>query len=455
MSGETTHLSPREVFETIREAAAAGDEARLGTLLRDMHPADVAEVLHALDTDERRAALRALRSSVPAVLPEVDRELQGELLDLLEDEEVTWLAGELPSDEAADALGALPQERMRRILGQLPEAEGARLRRLLKFPEDTAGGIMATEVVAVREDALAAEAIEVLRERADEVEGYQQIYVVDGGGRLVGTLSLGRLLLAKPGMPVSQIMDREVISVPTDMDQEEVAALVRKYDLVAVPAVDSLGRLVGSISVDDVVDVIQEEASEDVARMAGTTDAEIGEESVVRVSRIRLPWLVIGLFGGCVSALLMSRFEHSLNTVLALAFFVPVITAMGGNVGMQSSAIVVRSLALGEFSLVQVRRRLAREAAIAIVNGIVCGGLLSLIAIAWRKDVGLGVVVGVSMATSMLVAAMTGTFFPILLKRLRIDPALASGPFVTISNDILNLLVYFSVAHLALSWLAH
>lgn len=453
MSAEAASLSPRELLDAIREAAEAGDAARLGGLLRNLHPADIAEILPALAANERQAALKVLRASAPAVIPEVDRELQGELLDLLEDDEVAWLARELPSDEAVDALAALPKDRLRRILGLLPEAEATPLRRLLKFPGDTAGGIMATEVVAVRDDALAAEAIEMLRQRAEEIEEYQQIYVVDAAGRLVGTLSLGRLLLAKPGMPVSAIMDRSVISVPTDMDQEEVATAVRKYDLVAVPVVDAEGRLAGSISVDDVVDVIEKEASEDVARLAGTTDAEIGEESVLRVSRIRLPWLVIGLLGGCVSALLMSRFEHSLNAVLALAFFVPVITAMGGNVGMQSSAIVVRNLALGDPGLLDVRRRLAREAAVAVVNGAVCGGLLSLVATLWRKDPRLGAVVGVSMVTSMIVAAMTGTFFPILLKRLRVDPALASGPFVTISNDILNLLVYFSVAHVALSWL--
>ncbi len=454
MTADHTPLSTKDLLDAIREAVAARDEGRLRAALRDVHPADVAEILPGLDTDERRLAFRVLRKRGPDVLSEVDRELQQELLDLLEDEEVVWFTQQLPSDEAVDVLGVLPDERQRRVLGLLPEPEAKKIRRLLKFPEDTAGGIMATEVVAVREDALAAEAIELLRDRAEGIEEYQRIYVVDAAGRLVGTLSLGRLLLAKPGMPVSQIMAGEVISVPTDMDQEEVAAVVRKYDLVAVPVVDAEGRLVGSISVDDVVDVIQAEATEDVARLAGTTDAELGEESVLRVSTIRLPWLVIGLLGGIVSAALMSRFEHSLQTVLALAFFVPVITAMGGNVGMQSSAIVVRGLALGQFDILDVPRRLSREFAIALVNGIICGTLLSIVAALWRNDPRLGLVVGVSMASSMIVAAMTGTFFPILLKRFRIDPALAGGPFITISNDILNLLIYFSVAHASLSWLA-
>jgi magnesium transporter len=454
MTPDHAPLVTKDLAEAIREAVAAGDEERLRAALRDVHPADVAEILPGLDTEERRLAFRVLRKRGPDVLSEVDRELQQELLGLLEDDEVVWFARQLPSDEAVDVLGVLPDERRRRVLGLLPETEAKKIRRLLKFPEDTAGGIMATEVVAVRDDALAAEAIELLRDRAEGIDEYQRIYVVDAAGRLVGTLSLGRLLLAKPGMPVSQIMAGEPISVPTDMDQEEVAAVVRKYDLVAVPVVDAEGHLVGNISVDDVVDVIQEEATEDVARLAGTTDAELGEESVLRVSTIRLPWLVIGLGGGLVSAALMSRFEHSLQTMLALAFFVPVITAMGGNVGMQSSAIVVRGLALGQFNLLDVPRRLGREFAIALVNGIVCGTLLSIVAALWRRDPRLGLVVGVSMVSSMIVAAMTGTFFPILLKRFRIDPALAGGPFITISNDILNLLIYFSVAHVSLSWLA-
>ncbi len=454
MTADHAPLTTKDLLDAIREAVAARDEGLLRAALRDVHPADVAEILPGLDTDERRLAFRVLRKRGPDVLSEVDKELQQELLDLLEDEEVVWFTQQLPSDEAVDVLGVLPDERQRRVLGLLSEPEAKKIRRLLKFPEDTAGGIMATEVVAVREDVLAAEAIELLRDRAEGIEEYQRIYVVDASGRLVGTLSLGRLLLAKPGMPVSQIMAGEVISVPTDMDQEEVAAVVRKYDLVAVPVVDAEGRLVGSISVDDVVDVIQAEATEDVARLAGTTDAELGEESVLRVSTIRLPWLVIGLLGGIVSAALMSRFEHSLQTVLALAFFVPVITAMGGNVGMQSSAIVIRGLALGQFNILDVPRRLSREFAIALVNGIICGTLLSIVAALWRNDPRLGLVVGVSMMSSMIVAAMTGTFFPILLKRFRIDPALAGGPFITISNDILNLLIYFSVAHVSLSWLA-
>lgn len=453
MTDGATPLTPRELLDGIRDAIAARDDSRLRELLADLHPADVAELIANLEAEERGYAFSILRRRAPAVLSEVDEEIQSELLDILDDAEVGRLVKELPSDEAVDVLGVLPEERVLQILRHVGEPEARGIRKLLKFAEDTAGGIMAAEVVAVREDATAADAIERLRERADELEEHQRVYVVDPAGKLVGTLSLGRLLLARPTAPVSEIVERDVVSVPTEMDQEEVASIVRKYDLVAVPVVDAEGRLVGSISIDDVVDVIQEEASEDVARMAGTTDEEIGEESVLRVSTIRLPWLIAGLIGECVAAVLLSRYEHSLQTVLALAFFIPVITAMGGNVGMQSSAVVVRALALGEWNLVDIRRQVFRAAAIAAINGFVCGGLLALVAALWQGDPRLGVVVGVSLFAGMIVAGLTGTFYPLLLRKLRVDPAIASGPFVTVSNDVLNLLIYFSVASLSLSWL--
>lgn len=453
MTDGAAPLSPREILDGMQSAIASRDETLLRALLADLHPADVAELIANLDPDERAFAFSILRRRAPAVLSEVDGEIQSELLDILGDAEVGRIVKELPSDEAVDILGVLPEERALNILRHVGDPEARGIRKLLKFAEDTAGGIMAAEFVAVHDDATAADAIEELRRRADELEEHQRVYVIDHDGKLVGTLSLGRLLLARPTTPISQIMKGDVISVPTDMDQEEVAAIVRKYDLVAVPVVDAEGKMVGSISIDDVVDVMQEEASEDVARMAGTTDEEIGEESVLRVSTIRLPWLIAGLIGECVAALLLSRYERSLEAVLALAFFIPVITAMGGNVGMQSSAVVVRAIALGEWNLVDLRRQLFRAVAVASINGLVCGGLLALVAGLWQGDPRLGAVVGISLFAGMIVAGITGTFYPLVLRRLRVDPAIASGPFVTVSNDVLNLLIYFTVASVALSWL--
>jgi magnesium transporter len=269
--------------------------------------------------------------------------------------------------------------------------------------------------------------------------------VVDDVGKLVGVISLKDLVLELTDIKISDIMNTEVISVHVDTDQEEVARLVKKYDLVAIPVVGDDHRLVGRITHDDIIDVIEEEADEDISLMAGVIDQEITEESTLKISRARLPWLILGLLAGIIAAAVINQFEASLERVLALSFFFPVIMAMGGSTGTQAATIVVRGLATGDISLMNIGKRLWMEMRVAIVNALVCGMLLGLIVGTWVSDYALGSVVGLALVLIIVNAGVIGSAVPMALKKLNIDPALATGPFVTTSNDILSLLIYLGL----------
>jgi magnesium transporter len=248
-------------------------------------------------------------------------------------------------------------------------------------------------------------------------------------------------------------MEDDVFSVQTGMDQEEVAALVAKYDLVSVPVVDAFGRLVGRITVDDIVDVIEEEATEDIHRMAGTSEDEVEAESILRISGLRLPWLVVGLAGGLLAAFVISRYEVSLRELLVLSFFVPVIASMAGNVAIQSSAIVIRALATDELAVGHIWPRLRREIGVGLITGGVCALILFAVTSFWQTSSRLGIVVGVSLLSVVLVAAAMGTVVPMVLRKLNVDPALATGPFVTTSNDVIGLMIYLHIATFFLGWM--
>jgi magnesium transporter len=338
-----------------------------------------------------------------------------------------------------------------KILKQIEPQESAEVRQLLAHEEDTAGGIMALELVAMAQDSTIGEAINEIRKKAEEIETINHVYVVDDKRRLVGLVPLKKLILAEPYTRLSEIMNRDVISVPVGTDQEEVAKLVRKYDLLSVPVVDVQGRLIGRITHDDIVDVMEEEAAEDISHMAGIAShgdiRDIRDTSVLRTARIRLPWLVIGLFGGIVAAWILSFFEDKLQqNIVVLMFFVPVVMAMGGNAGIQSSTIVVHGLATGSIGLGDMVQRLLREMRVAFLNGFLCGLLLLLIVtVVWNQP-HYGILVGVSLLIVMFVAALVGASIPLLLKRYNVDPAIATGPFITISNDILGLFIYMAIS---------
>ncbi len=435
-----------KLIEEVKHFAEQGNRQGLKKLIDDMRAADLADLIEYLDPEERLFIFNLLEpDGAGEVLVEIETPVQERILKGLDNQAITEIVQGLDSDDAADLVGDLPDDRAREIIERVGDEVSEELEKLLPYPEDTAGGIMALEFVAVKADARVKDAIDTIREKREEVENLYYIWVVDDLGKLVGVISLKDLVLEVTDRKISDIMNPEVISVHVDTDQEEVARLVKKYDLVAIPVVGDDHRLAGRITHDDIIDVIEEEADEDISLMAGVIDQEITEESTLKISRARLPWLIAGLFGGILAAAVINQFESSLEKILALSFFFPVIMAMGGSTGTQAATIVVRGMATGDISLVNIGKRLWMEMRVALVNALVCGILLALIVGTWVSDYGLGSVVGLALVLIIVNAGVIGSAVPMALKKWNIDPALATGPFVTTSNDILSLLIYLGL----------
>ncbi len=435
-----------KLIEEVKHFAEEGNRQGLKKLIDDMRAADLADLIEYLDPEERLFIFNLLEpDGAGEVLVEIETPVQERILKGLDNQAITEIVQGLDSDDAADLVGDLPDDRAREIIERVGDEVSEELGKLLPYPDDTAGGIMALEFVAVKADASVKDAIDTIREKREEVENLYYIWVVDDLGKLVGVISLKDLVLEPTDRKISDIMNPEVISVHVDTDQEEVARLVKKYDLVAIPVVGDDQRLAGRITHDDIIDVIEEEADEDISLMAGVIDQEITEESTLKISRARLPWLIAGLFGGIIAAAVIKQFESSLEKVLALSFFFPVIMAMGGSTGTQAATIVVRGMATGDISLVNIGKRLWMEMRVALVNALVCGILLALIVGTWVSDYGLGSVVGLALVLIIVNAGVIGSAVPMALKKWNIDPALATGPFVTTSNDILSLLIYLGL----------
>ncbi len=385
------------------------------------------------------------------VLSELDHATGAKLLEQLDKETITEVLQEMPYDDAVDIIRNMPEEVADELLSIMHDEASEEIEQLLQYGEDTAGGIMATEFFALGEDVTVREAIEALQQ-ADDLEMVFYVYVINDQQQLVGVLSLRQLLTVPPATPLNQIMATEVISVGTGIDQEEVAQQVARYNLLAVPVVDDNNRLVGIVTVDDIIDVLREEATEDILKMAGTSEDELlyGLQSL-KIARLRLPWLITSLFGGVVTGYLMWLFKATLEQIIALITFVPVITGMGGNVGGQSSTIVVRGFATGRIDFSTLRAVFFKELRVGLIMGIVCGLVVGLVALFWHHNPYLGLVVGLAMVTAMTVAASMGVLAPSFFKKIGIDPAIASSPFVQTANDISGILIYFGTATMFLN----
>ena len=435
------------VFET-------GNLSPLAGITAGMRAADIAEVLASLQSERRVTLFNALDLELASeVLTLLDEGPSREVLECIEEPEIVRLIELMASDDAADIINFLSREQAKSVLDKISREGYEDVSELLKFDEETAGGLMAREVMMVKGEMKISEVIGLLRAEAENIEHIQNIYVVDREKILLGIIPIINLLVAEVENRAEEVMDRDVVTVTVDTDQEDVASVFAKYDLYSVPVIDGRGRLVGRITVDDIIDVIEEEATEDITMMAGTGDEEFWEKSPVKISRARLPWLITGLFGGIASAIVMNHFKSSLESVLTLAFFVPVITAMGGNVGIQSSAITVRELAMGRLGVLRMSGKLFRELRVAILNGAVLGAVLLIIVTLWWKDYRLGILLGLCLVTTISWSTLMGAAVPILLKKIGIDPALATGPFITASNDILGIVIYLGIATLFLDWI--
>jgi magnesium transporter len=431
------------LIEEVKLLIKDEDRTTLGRLVYEMQAADVADLVEHLEHEERLYIIELLMpEDAGEVLLEMEPPVQERILGSLNAEAITKIVQELDSDDAADLVGDLPAERVKEIIDSVETGVREDLQKLLPFPEDSAGGLMALEYVAVNANATVQEAIEKLRKKREEVENLYYVFAVDDYNRLSGLVSLKDLVLEPPERKIKDIMNPEIISVHVDTDQEKVARLFQKYDLVSVPVVDDQHHLVGRITHDDIMDVIEEETDEDMSLMAGVMHQEIAEESPLRISRARLPWLVVGLFGGILAAVVINQFESSLERVIALSFFFPVVMAMGGNTGIQAATVAVRGLATGDISLVGFGKRIIVEMKVALLNGLVCALILGSVVSIWLSDIMLGSVVALSLILIVLNSGVIGAFVPLALKRLNIDPALATGPFVTTTNDILSLFIY-------------
>lgn len=440
----------KEFLEDLRLKIEASDLPWIKDQVLELHYADIAEILDKLSSEEAKFIYFMMDEEVQAdVLMELEEEVRDKFLASLSSKEIADQLENLDSDDAADILGELSEEQIQEVISQMEDDEAAEdIVDLLNYDEDTAGGLMQKEFIQAKLDWPVNRCLVELRRQAEDVEKVYTIYVVDDLNKLVGVLSLKRLLFASPKTRIIDLYQgKNIISVKTSDDSEQVAKVMEKYGLVSVPVVDLQNKLVGRITLDDVVDIIKEEADKDFQLASGISEKVESNASVWRMSRARLPWLLIGLLGGILGAQVISGFEGSIAKIPALAFFIPLITAMGGNVGVQSSAIVVQSLAKGNNQFGSILSKLSKEAWVALLNGLLLASLIYGIASVFENAT-LGIIVSISLFTVMFFAAIFGTVIPLILDKYNIDPALATGPFVTTLNDVTGLFIYFTVGML-------
>ena len=424
-------------------------------MLAQFHPADIADLLESLEEEKKRAVFQKLNTEVASeVISYLSEFSQEQILSELSHRRLGQIVDEMDSDDAADLLTGMPEEVVEKVLARIDSEDSEHVRRLLVHGEETAGGIMQAELLAVPQEATVAEAIARVRLLGEDLDYLTNVFVVDSQSKVLGQLSLKRLILATPGDKVSEVMETNFKTIPVDMDQEEVAHIFQKYDLLSAPVVEGDGTLVGRITIDDIMDIIEEEVSEDILRMAGTHEDElVYGDKIWKISRLRLPWLITNLFGGLLTGYLLWIFKVALHDAIVLVTFVPVITGMGGNVGIQSSSITVRGLATGDVDLQRLGRTIFKEVRVGLLMALACGFTLGAIAEIWHQNPALGFAVGIAMAVAIVVASLMGTRVPIIFKRLGVDPAVASGPFVTTANDITGILIYLSISTLFLKYI--
>ncbi len=443
-----------ELIEEIENMISNDDKKALLLYMKDIHYADVAEIIDELNLDEATYLIKLLDSKKTSdVLTELDEDVRDRILENLTAKEIAEEILELDTDDAADIINELPDERREEVISYIDDHEHAKdIVELLRYDEDTAGGLMAKELVKVNENWTVLNCIGEMRAQAENVTRVHSIYVVDDNEKLLGRLSLKDLLTASTKSAIKDVYIRKVDYVSVHETAEEVAKIMAKYDLEAIPVVDETNRLVGRITIDDIVDVIRDEAERDYQMAAGISGDVEAKDSILKLTKARLPWLLIGTFGGMMAAGIISSFQEGMGNYIILLSFVPLIQATAGNVGVQSSAIVVQGLANDSIDG-EIMGRLFKEFLLALVNG----GSIALIVLlishfGFGTEYLISVTIGVAVISVIIIAAIIGTFIPIFLDKRGIDPAVATGPFITTSNDIFGILVYFSIAKLILGF---
>ncbi len=439
----------REYIDNLKHIIEEKNDTAAIALMEELHSADIAEIYDELNIQEAKYLYLLLDDDTAAdVLAELEDDDRERFIKELPLEVVAKkFIDNMDSDDAADIIGSLSDEDQEEILSHIEDVEQAGdIVDLLNYDEDTAGGLMAKELVTVNENWNVLTCLRELTRQAEDIDEIYYVYVVDDDGVLKGTLSLKRMILSPTSAKIINLYQPDIMSVHTDEKDEDVALIMEKYDLVALPVVDSIGRLVGRITIDDVVDVIREEAERDYQMASGISEDVEANDSVFIQTRARLPWLLIGLLGGVCSAILLTSHGEELGLHPAMAFFIPLITAMGGNVGVQSSAIIVQGLANNSLGIESSFKRLMRELVVAMVNGIICSGLLFGYNYFFSDSFDLTLAVSTALFSVIIFASIFGSFIPLGLNKIGIDPALATGPFVTTMNDIVGLFIYLTVA---------
>ena len=440
-----------ELLANITSYIEVSNDTAIVALFEEMHYADIAEILEELSFDDVVYIIKLLDSEkTSAVLMELDEDIREKTLQNLSAKEIAEEVEELDSDDAADIIGELSQERQEAVLSKIEDEEHVKeIEELLAYDEDSAGGLMAKELVKVNENWTVLKCVREMRAQAEEVTRVHSIYVVDDNDKLKGRLSLKDLLITSTKTAISEVYIPKVDFVNVHDNLDEVSNKMRKYDLEAIPVIDNNGVLLGRITIDDIVDVIKEEADKDYQLAAGLTQDVEADDSILQLTKARLPWLFLGLLGGVGAFLIMVMFENTFDENAVLFFFTPLIAAMAGNVGVQSSAIIVQGLANDDVKG-SINSRLVKEMLLAALNGVVLALVLFVFVWFYEGKINTALAISVSLVAVIIVAGLIGTFVPLFLNKRGIDPAIATGPFITTSNDIFGILIYFMIAKLIL-----
>lgn len=456
---ETTEKEQQQLeVEQLLQALENQDIDQFRSLFLDIHPYERAKFYAKLPKDARMHVYHYLS---PAEMAEVFENLEideNEYEELLSEMNPTFVAdmlAQMYADDAVDVLNELDKEQVASYLTIMDDEAAGEIKQLLHYEEYTAGSIMTTEYVAIHSNQTLRSAMAILKKEAPRAETIYYVYVVDEEKRLVGVISIRDLLVTDDDTMVHEVMNDRVVAVSVSEDQEEVARKMRDYNFLAVPVVDFQNHLLGIITVDDIIDVMEEEASDDYSKLAGISDVDSGDKNILSSAKKRLPWLIILSFLGMMTASLIGRFEDTLDQVAILAVFIPLIAGMAGNTGTQALAVAVRRIAIGEDEEENKIMLIVREAGTGVITGAICGTIIMLIVYFWKGDFFLGLLVGFSIFITLIVATLAGALVPLLMHRFKIDPAVASGPFITTINDIISILIYFGLATLFMSYLGH
>ncbi len=442
-----------DFIEEIKDLIEHKKNTQIVEKLRDLHHADIAEIMDDLSFEEAIYVFELMDDDIVSdIIVELEEDVRERIMRRLSSKQIaSELIDELNTDDAADILAELPEKKKQEVISEIEDVEhAADIVELMRYDEDTAGGLMAKELVKVNENWMVLTCVKEMRKQAENVDKVHSIYVVDDDDKLLGTLSLKSLLTTSTKTPIREIYNKEVLSVEVNEPADEVALMMQKYDLFVIPVVDELGRLVGRITIDDIVDVIVEEAEKDYQMASGISQDVESDDSVWHLLRARFPWLLIGLFGSLTSGHIIGLFDDFIQKYILLITFIPLIAAMGGNVGVQSSAIIVQGLANNTIKEGGLFMRILKEIGLSLSIGIVLSILISTYVVTQQDPIIYAAIISTALTVVVVIAALIGTLVPLILDKYDIDPAIATGPFITTTNDILGVFIYFSIAHLFL-----